>query len=91
MQWSLIKSWAKNHGYVVSRKITADGQKNQYDYYWEKTENNTPISGITTSVSKLATIIYNNLTDDKYVQYQNEYKDALSKQDIDHNGLSGQW
>lgn len=89
MQWSLVKSWAKGYGYTSFREKT-QGQDNQYDYYWAK-EDDPAITGLATSVSKLATQIYNHITDNKHIDYQKEYKQLLSTQDIDHNGLSGQW
>lgn len=89
MQWSLIKSWAKQQGYTSFREKTTN-QDNQYDYYWGK-EDDPSVSGLATSVSKLATQIYNHITDGQHANYQKEYKEILSTQDIDHNGLSAQW
>ena len=89
MLWSHTKSWAKENGYSSFRE-KVDGQDNQYDYYWSK-DDDPVVSGLATSVSKLAIQIYNHLTNDQYLQYQKEYKESLSKQDIDHNGLSAQW
>lgn len=89
MQWSLIKTWAKQQGYTTFREKTTD-QKNQYDYYWGK-EDDPTVSGLATSVSKLATQIYNHITNDQYFNYQQKYKEIVLKQDIDHNGLSKQW
>lgn len=89
MQWSLIKSWAKDNGYTSFREKT-DGQPNQYDYYWAK-EDDPTATGLATSVSKLATQIYNHITSDKYMQYQTDFKEGSAKEDINHNELSGQW
>ena len=89
MLWSHIKSWAKEHGYSSFRE-KVDGQENQYDYYWAK-ENDVSVTGLATSVSKLATQIYNDLTNNQYVEYQTEYKNKLAHTDIDHNGLSTNW
>lgn len=89
MQWSLIKSWAKEHGYTSFREKTKDTE-NQYDYYWGQADDPS-VTGLATSVSKLATQIYNHMTINQHIEYQNKYKQFLSKQDIDHNGFSGQW
>lgn len=89
MQWSLVKTWAKQQGYTSFREKTND-QENQYDYYWGK-EDDPSVTGLATSVSKLAAQIYNHVTDNEHINYQHEYKESLSKQDIDYNGLSKQW
>lgn len=91
MQWSIIRSWAKDKGYTTSRaKNDNPDEPNDYIYSWSK--NNDPsVCGTTTSVSKLATAIFNNLTNNAYVRYQNEYKLKKDNTDIDHKGLSGSW
>jgi hypothetical protein len=77
MQWSLIKSWAKEHGYTSFREKTKDPENpNQYDYYWGK-ENDPSVTGMTNSVSKLATDIYNDMTDNEFIEYQKQYKEDL--------------
>lgn len=89
MQWSLVKSWAKQHGYTSFREKTIEGS-NQYDYYWAK-EDDPAVTGLATSVSKLALAIYNHITDNQHILYQTRYKEQLSQQDIDHDELSSQW
>lgn len=89
MQWSMIKSWAKDRGYETFREKTID-KDNQYDYYWGKIDDPC-VTGMAISVSKLATQIYNHMTDNIHVEYQETYQLEQSKQDIDHNGLSAQW
>lgn len=89
MQWSLVKTWAKEHNFTASRK-KSDNTDIQYEYFWHKTDQPT-ISGTTTSLSKLATAIFNQLTDNKFVEYQKEYQDKMNNQELDHNELSGQW
>jgi hypothetical protein len=91
MNWSNIKKWAKDMGYSCLREKNADiNAINEYDYYWGKIDDpNT--SGLATSVSKLATQIFNHMTNDEYSEYQRQHKESLSKKDIDHNGLSTQW
>lgn len=87
MQWSIIKSWAKEKGYETFREKTTE-KTNQYDYYWGSI-NDPSVSGMTTSVSKLATNIFNHMTNNQYCEYQTEYKEKQSKTDINHNELSG--
>ena len=87
MLWSLLKTWAKEHGYSCSR-IKIDGTDNRYDYYWSREDGTT---GQSTSVSKLALQIYNLITNNKYIEYQKSYQEKLAQEDIDHNALSGQW
>lgn len=89
MLWSHIKSWAKDNGYSSFRE-KINGQDNQYDYYWGK-EDDPAVTGLATSVSKLATQIYNHMTYNQHIEYQLTYKQSLSQQDIDHNELSTQW
>lgn len=91
MNWSNIKKWAKDQGYSSFRERTTDpNNQNEYDYYWEKIDDPNA-SGLAISVSKLATQIYNHITDDAHVEHQEKYKMLQSKQDIDHNGISQQW
>lgn len=84
MQWSLIKTWAKEHGYTSFREKTKDpNNPNNYDYYWGK-ENDPSVTGMTNSVSKLATDIYNHMTDYKWLDYQEEYKKKIINETIDY-------
>jgi hypothetical protein len=64
--WSEIKKWAKNIGYDAVKNKT-DGQ-----YHWTKISNPN-ICGICKSVSKLATAIFNDRTNNKWVEHQIEY------------------
>ena len=73
MKWVEIKRWAKDHGYVSFReKTTHENNTNDYDYYWGK-EDDPSVSGVSYSVSKLATDIYNHMTGNKWVDYQQAY------------------
>jgi hypothetical protein len=80
--WKEIKTWAKNQGYKTDRK-KIEGEENSYNYTWFKIDDES-ISGTATSVSKVATAIFNNITDNAHVGYQKEYKDKLAQQDIKH-------
>lgn len=69
MLWKEIKTWAKNKGYTVVK------DKDDGKYYWTKLDSDDPnIGGVTTSVSKLATAIFNHLTDNKWIEHQTQYK-----------------
>lgn len=69
MLWKEIKTWAKNRGYETI-KDKDDGQ-----YYWAKLDSDNPNdSGVAKSVSKLATAIFNNITDNKWLDHQQEYQ-----------------
>ena len=66
-----IKKWAKEQGYQTVKE--KDESINGASYYWSKI-NDPSVSGVSLSVSKLATAIFNNLTDDKWVEHQEQYK-----------------
>lgn len=66
MLWKEVKSWSKKYGY--------DSSKNDDSYSWSKISDPI-ICGEATSVSRLATAIYNNMTDNKWVDYQTKYKE----------------
>lgn len=82
MMWKEVKTWAKEQGYKADRKKLTDST-NSYHYTWSKIEDET-ISGTATSVSKIATAIYNHITNNTHLEYQLEYKEKQSQQDIDH-------
>ena len=70
MMISEIKKWAKTQGYEVI-KDKEDGL-----YYWAKLEAGPESSGVAKSVSKVATAIFNHMTDDKWVEHQTKSKEA---------------
>lgn len=73
MLWKDIKTWSKSKGYETI-KDKDDGQ-----YYWAKLNSSDPNdSGVARSVSKLATQIYNHMTDNKWEEYQKEYKEKFN-------------
>lgn len=82
MLWKETKSWAKNQGYQTDRKKN-EGEDNSYHYTWFKIEDET-ICGTATSVSKVATAIFNHMTKDVHVEYQKEYVEKQAQTDIDH-------
>jgi hypothetical protein len=69
MLWKEIKTWAKSKGYETL-KDKDDGQ-----YYWVKLDSDA--SGVASSVSKLATAIYNHMTDNKWIEHQKQYQENL--------------
>jgi hypothetical protein len=70
MLWKEVKSWAKSKGYETLK------DKDDNQYYWAKLDE-PESSGVTKSVSKLAAAIYNHMTDNKFLEHQNEYKEKL--------------
>jgi|688.fasta_scaffold241435_2 hypothetical protein len=72
MLWSEVKRWAKDKGFEVVKE--KDDSINGASYYWAKSSDHT-ISGIAPSVSKLATAIFNTMTDNKWTEYQKEYQE----------------
>lgn len=64
-----IKKWAKSKGYDVVKE--KDDSINGASYYWMKSSDHSH-SGVALSVSKLATDIFNDMTDNKWVDYQKE-------------------
>lgn len=86
MLWSNIRSWAKDNGYKAERtKISSDDndEETSYQYIWYKIQN-PEICGETTSVSKVAKAIYNDITDNKHIEHQEEY--TIQQQKIIEEG-----
>lgn len=90
MTWSIVKTWAKDQGYKANREKNESDTNNSYTYIWSKIDE-PDICGTTTSLSKLAAQIYNNITNNKYVEYQTHFKEKKNQEDIDHNGFSEGW
>ena len=66
-----IKRWAKEKGYTIVKQKSY--QEDKSIYYWSS-DSNPNVSGIAPSVSKVAVAVFNHLTDNKWVQYQEDYK-----------------
>jgi len=78
MLWKEIKTWAKSKGYETVK------DKDDDQYYWAKLDSNDPnASGVAKSVSKLATAIFNHLTDNKFVDHQTKYKENLQLKKVE--------
>jgi len=72
MLWTEIRRWGKSKGYETIK------DKDDGKYYWAKLDSSNPNdSGVARSVSKLATQIYNHMTDNKWVEHQTQYKENL--------------
>lgn len=79
MFWQNIKSWCKNYGYKADRAKVEDSDS--YLYKWSKIDD-PQICGETTSVSKLAKTIFNLITDNKYIEHQEQFQLKKQEQDI---------
>ena len=66
MKYSEISKWAKTQGYKVDREKLAP---KTYLYTWEKDGD----SGEEHHVSDLATAIFNHMTDNRWLEYQQNY------------------
>lgn len=82
MLWKEIKMWAKDQGYKADRK-KINNTENSYHYTWSKIDDHS-VSGEATSVSKLATAIYNHRTNNAHIEYQTQYKIDQANKDISH-------
>lgn len=69
-----IKSWAKTWGYSIIKE--KDDSINGASYYWGK-DDDPNISGVSLSVSKVATDIYNHMTENKWLDHQKSYQENL--------------
>ena len=65
-----IKSWAKRFGYSIIKE--KDDSINGASYYWAKNDDPSA-TGVSLSVSKVARDIYNHMTDNKWVDHQDNY------------------
>lgn len=72
MMWKEIKTWAKEKGYKADRK-KIEGEENSYHYTWFKIDDES-ICGTATSVSKVATAIFNHISNNVHVEYQKTYQ-----------------
>ena len=77
MTWTLIRSWAKDQGYKLTKsKPSSDDELQENEiavYSYEKVDDHS-IKGSETSLSKVAKAIYNHITNNKFVEYQQNYQ-----------------
>ena len=65
-----IKTWAKRWGYSILKE--KDDSINGASYYWCKNDDPN-VTGVAPSVSKVALAIFNDLTENKWVEHQQNY------------------
>jgi hypothetical protein len=70
-----VKSWAKTWGYSILKE--KDDSINGASYYWSKNDDPN-VTGVALSVSKVATAIFNHITENKFLDHQKTY---LEKQE----------
>lgn len=80
MKWTIIRSWAKEQGYKITREKSGD-EDNPYIYTWSKMDDE-KVHGITNSLSKVATIIYNHMTNNAHLAYQQKYTASQINKEI---------
>lgn len=68
-----VKSWAKSKGYSIIKE--KDDSVNGASYYWCKNDDPN-VTGVALSVSKVAFAIYNHMTENKWLEYQNQYENT---------------
>lgn len=72
MNITQIKSWAKSWGYSIIKE--KDDSVNGASYYWCKNDDPN-VTGVALSVSKVVLAIYNDLTENKWLEHQKKYID----------------
>lgn len=80
MTWTIIKSWAKDRGFKVIKNKPSENdelEENEIAVYSYEKIDNPSINGTETSLSKLSKAIYNHITNNKWVEYQQNYKDRI--------------
>ena len=65
-----IKSWAKSKGYSIIKE--KNDSVNGASYYWSK-DDDINTTGVALSVSKVATAIFNHLSENKWLDHQKQY------------------
>jgi hypothetical protein len=76
MLWSEVKKYAKQHGYETVKDKGDESKGEKVCYYWSKIDD-PACSGVAKSVSKLAKVIYNNITNNIWVEHQDTYSKNL--------------
>ena len=70
---SEVKKWAKDKGYTVIKDKGNEENDEPVTYYWYKNDDEN-ICGMEPSVSKVATAVFNHLTNNQWLEYQKNYK-----------------
>jgi hypothetical protein len=66
-----VKSWAKRWGYSIIKE--KDDSVNGASYYWCK-DDDSSITGVALSVSKVAAAVYNHMTENRWIEHQKQYR-----------------
>jgi hypothetical protein len=77
MLWGEVKKWAKSYGYETIKEKGDEDKGEKVQYYWSKIDNPAS-SGIANSVSKLAKAIYNDITNNAWLDHQESYISNLN-------------
>lgn len=72
MMISEVKRWAKSQGYEIIKE--KDESVNGASYYWAK-QDDVLATGVALSVTKVATAIFNHMTNDKWTEHQTKFKE----------------
>ena len=67
-----VKSWAKSKGYSIIKE--KDDSINGASYYWSK-DSDINTTGVALSVSSVATAIFNNMTNNQWLDHQQSYRE----------------
>lgn len=76
MKITEIKRWAKDWGYTIIKDKGDEENGDPVQYYWSK-DDDPSVTGVAPSVSKVATAVYNHMTDNKWLEYQQQYKENM--------------
>jgi hypothetical protein len=79
MLWSEIKKWAKQQGYETIKEKGDEDKGEKVQYYWSKIDD-PACSGIASSVSKLARAIYNDITNNTWLDHQESYISSFNEE-----------
>lgn len=71
------KTWAKKWGYTIIKEKDNSVNVNGASYYWAK-DNDPSVTGVALSVSKVARAIFNDLTNNKWVDHQQKFEEDKS-------------
>lgn len=74
MMISEIKKWAKGRGYTIIKEKGSDDEDKPTQYYWCY-DNDVNVTGVAPSVSKVAKAIYNHITENKWVEHQEQFQE----------------
>jgi hypothetical protein len=70
MMISEVKKWAKTKGYEIIKE--KDDSINGASYYWAK-QDDILATGVALSVTKVATAIFNHMTNNEYIEHQQKF------------------